>query len=1789
MNLRNHANPVTQFVANLRPAMIVLPLVLFAFGLSANTTLDGNNTPGDSYSRHSATSTLASPPPSSVEGYANSATSSNCSGQSWSNTSEARYGCDNDRATSDLDDDDISRCLDLYGFGLSIPSGATILGIKVEIERRKEEGSKTIKDHTIQLLDGSNSPVGDNKATNSPWPTSDAVAVYGGASDDWNAGFTQSTLSSLRVRIRAQANDEGQARRAEVDCVKVTVYYEEGEGGCGNCDGPVTTVDATSDPLYCESGVEVDRNMSDPNCCNTASNINCEVIKVLLHEDAHYVMFSFMGGLGQGQLFDKDCNLIATGGQELAMVERTNGPEICVTFCKAGSDDLTFDICTAPTCVDAVIDQIDDMSVCPEAEVGPIGITSTPPANPATAEFHWEVMGDDIGMLNGMATGYPVEIPAFTATDVCGASAVVTVYYMDGDCHSSMSFTITVEDTEDPVITCPLDIEVTNCADKDDTNITGVATITDNCDLDIDEDLVFEDVKIDCGIERTWMAEDECGHEAICVQTITFNDEEEPVIFCDQNLEVTCDMLDMIPEDVYATDNCDDEPALTYEDEIINKICWNRYTLKRTWRAEDHCGNYSLFEQWITVKDPVAPQIECPANVTVECDASTEPDATGEPTVTDNCIYEVSYEDSEEAGACDHAKTITRTWTVDDDCNPTASCDQVITVVDTTVPEITCPNPVTIECSDSQDPDVNGDLGVATATDNCDSDPEIGYSDARTDGNCTDNYTITRTWTATDDCDNTSSCDQTITVVDTTDPVITCPEDYDVDANELCQADLTPDAAGYATGTDNCDTEVAITHSDAFDTPDCAGEIYIIRTWVATDNCGNSSACDQNVHMDDETAPTITCPDDTQVYTNSECQYDVSPAVTGTATAVDNCTDVTIDSEDDNQPGDCIGKRIITRTWTAMDACENPSECDQTITVLGNIVPEISCPDDFEVDADKDCSADLTPDAAGYATAEDNCDPDPAITFNDVMIDGDCPGEIYITRTWTATDDCGNTSTCDQEVHMDDETPPVFQCCIDKSVTINCDDSVDPYENDDLGVPHAYDYCSEATVTFEDDIEEGNCPGNYIIHRVWTAVDECGNDSHLGQTITVIDDEAPEITCPTNKTISCEMNDQPPATGVATADDNCDPNPDIHFDDKITPLNCAHNYVITRTWDAEDWCDNESDCVQLIFVSDTKAPNLKCPTNVTVYTEEDCTNDADDLEEVGEATATDNCTATVDIIINYEDEEVQICEGSYDITRTWTAEDECGNKKECEQVIKVRDITPPQILCPPNMNVDADAVTCFDIDLSPDAMGEAEAEDECSNVVVDFSDETETEDCEIYVVRTWTATDDCGNTNECVQTIEVEDVTSPVISCPDDAEVEKDEHCFYHYLISPDELGEATAVDNCSEADITFLDEEIEADCDGDTYIIRWWTATDACDNSSVCDQRIEVEDHMAPEIECPADYTIELDAYCNPTVDLDDLATLGEATATDNCDDDPEIGYEDKTCCPNEMCIGESKIERTWTAIDDCDNESECVQLILIKDVTPPEIECPEDYEVMAVDANCWFPEGTDPGVTGIPTAMDNCTGMIMYPMDFSYEDEEVDASCPGERYFERTWTATDNCGNTNTCVQMLELEDDTPPVIECPAEATVYTDENCEYDVDPSITGEPTGSDFCSEVSFEFEDATADGDCVGAHVITRTWIGIDECENESDPCEQTIYVEDNIAPIPTCPEDVTVGTIKGVCYAIYEYEVSATDNCTAEADILIELEEGMRAVRSLIWASTILNITSMMTATTRACAAGQ
>jgi hypothetical protein len=114
-------------------------------------------------------------------------------------------------------------------FDFAIPSGATIDGIEVSVERSRTGGTAGNNDHTIQLTKDGTSRVGSNKAVAGSWPlTTDGVAAYGGAADLWGTTWTDSEInaSTFGVHVRGQNGASG-GPTLRVDHVTITVTYTE--------------------------------------------------------------------------------------------------------------------------------------------------------------------------------------------------------------------------------------------------------------------------------------------------------------------------------------------------------------------------------------------------------------------------------------------------------------------------------------------------------------------------------------------------------------------------------------------------------------------------------------------------------------------------------------------------------------------------------------------------------------------------------------------------------------------------------------------------------------------------------------------------------------------------------------------------------------------------------------------------------------------------------------------------------------------------------------------------------------------------------------------------------------------------------------------------------------------------------------------------------------------------------------------------------------------------------------------------------------------------------------------------------------------------------------------------------------------------------------------------------------------------------------------------------------------------------------------------------------------------
>ncbi|MWW25808.1 T9SS type B sorting domain-containing protein [Algibacter lectus] len=319
-----------------------------------------------------------------------------------------------------------------------------------------------------------------------------------------------------------------------------------------------------------------------------------------------------------------------------------------------------------------------------------------------------------------------------------------------------------------------------------------------------------------------------------------------------------------------------------------------------------------------------------------------------------NCgLIEITAANSLDTGNCN--QTVTRTYTVIEylDINndniyntgdtlfyETISTEDYL-VNDTVAPSLTgtIAETTIAKCSVS-----DADIAVTTVpelelmgltiTDSCSNDNDlIVTSDDTVTG--TNPIVITRTYTIKDRCDNATSTIQIINIEDNESPTINCAIDITIDTDTgLCTASNVN--LGNITALDNC-TVASLTNNAPTVFP--TGDTTII--WTATDGVGNTSTCEQIVTVEDNESPTFTAPDDIEIFSDINSNYDISINITGDVLdEIDNCsTGIQATFIDTIVDGECPGSKIITRTWSLEDTNGNSAvDQIQTITVLNDTI-----------------------------------------------------------------------------------------------------------------------------------------------------------------------------------------------------------------------------------------------------------------------------------------------------------------------------------------------------------------------------------------------------------------------------------------------------------------------------------------------------------------------------------------------------------------------------------------------------------------------------------------------------------------------------------------------------------------------------------------------------------------------------------------------------------------------------------------------------------------------------------
>jgi len=304
------------------------------------------------------------------------------------------------------------------------------------------------------------------------------------------------------------------------------------------------------------------------------------------------------------------------------------------------------------------------------------------------------------------------------------------------------------------------------------------------------------------------------------------------------------------------------------------------------------------------------------------------------------------------------------------------------------------------------------------------------------------------------------------------------------------------------------------------------------------------------------------------------------------------------------------------------------------------------------------------------------------------LLPSDLTGVVFSTNIVNAQGILPNITVASGEalngldVGLQDVTAPTL-FNIPPDITVNCNNLPD------LPIAvKAVDNCDPSVeVQFVEQVNAAAC--GFLINRTWRAVDDCGNQVERQQTISVIDQEAPVITLsnpllagiPNGGEVTFDCDVVPEFDEMdAIVIDNCDMDIPIKFEDLIRQEgNCEMDGFIAKMtcrWKATDDCGNESEYIITINIVDTKAPTLtNIPADQTINLET-----GQSIPEVSkEVVGTDNCDEQVSLIFEQTQTEGGPC--GYDIIRTWTARDNCGNKVTDSQTIRiVRNCECPEVL-----------------------------------------------------------------------------------------------------------------------------------------------------------------------------------------------------------------------------------------------------------------------------------------------------------------------------------------------------------------------------------------------------------------------------------------------------------------------------------------------------------------------------
>ena len=1334
--------------------------------------------------------------------------------------------------------------------------------------------------------------------------------------------------------------------------------------------------------------------------------------------------------------------------------------------------------CSIPVCDIAITDISTTDETCPGDNDGTVTITATCSTCQGLEYSLDGINWQPDPVFSGLAPGNDTVRVRDTADPSCEAQQSASIGAGDG---------VPPSFDQNPL---PADATV-DCDDP----IPAAATLTATDAVDPDVQVTYEETTTpgtcpqESTITRTWTATDDCNNSVQHTQTITVVDNDRPILvgLPDSSLTVECDQpLPSLPT-VTATDLCDPSVSVSYTTNTTPGTCPQESTITRTWTATDDCGNATSFTQTITVTDNTAPsfnQNPLPADITVSCSDIPMPEMLDG---TDNCdpgtappvifINEIHYDNT----GADVNEFIEIAGTAGTDL----SQYQIVLYNGANgAPYNTLILNGTI---DNEGGSGFGAVSFGYPVNGLQNGAPDGLALATTSGMVVQFISYEGAFTAIGGVAN-GMLSTDIGVLE--------------DGNNAVGTSLQLTGAGQeygdftwvgpiAASAGNLNAGQTITalpgvipamFSQMVEAGDCNGESIITRMWQVTDACGNSVTHTQIVTVEDTQGPAFSPPPLPMDITLS-CEQPVP--VAPTLTAADLCDVPGMLNERvwinefhyDNTGGD-VGEFIEVAGTAGTDLSTynlvlyNGSNGQSYNTlVLGGVIPN---------------------QANGFGTVcfnypvdgIQNGSPDAIALIHNVM-GGMVVQFLSYEGAFMATNGPANgMMSTNIGVQEPGTTPVGFSLYL----TGNGDEYADftwtgPLAASNCGVNAGQTFIAASqgpVVTFEETQVPGNCPQERSIFRTWTATDNCGNETVLNQTITIVDNTPPTVNCPSNITLNLDIfgNASLSLGNINFSySDNCAPNSSL----VVLPFptrfyDCDDEGTTTQvTISVQDPCGNVGSCTINVFV----APFSRCTPVILISDPCVCKNNATTLSngQFGETIKIESLAGkTWTIIANtglYSAASAappvaptlipvgttftQNPANSGDYYLTGLHVDAQGYsitvRNETGQILSIGNTCAY-----PNPAITADLSGPFCLYSEPVTLtgNPGDANIVSQGFTVNGAPATVFDPGQgvgqyeiVYTVNGGVPKAFGPNDPGCIQsvTVYVNVVETPSnLTCNDLVYLSlDDDDCIEDIL--PDMILEGSY--GCFDDYIVEIDKTlpygngpwvpgvVDVNDIGKTYQVRVTHLV----SGNKCWGNLKIEDKIAPEITC-GNFSVP----CNtPTLTPDYLFnTLGVLAALPTVTDcqNFSLSYIDSEVAQNCASGLTQIITRKWTAMDASGNSSTCEQTIGLLRPTLADVTLAPNYDGFAAPAfNCTSAYPTpdwieSQGLQGYPYVFGQSNGCNI---NWEFHDVKINV-CDGSYILRRDWTIVDWCtGNKIFPSQVIKVEDKQGPAMVCPANLTV------------------------------------------------------------------------------------------------------------------------------------------------------